>query len=283
MLLKFYLCGMMFYGLGFLMMRVTRDKDVLASIITLIVLFHLLCGVLWAGSTAFLIVVGMVLVVAISELGTHYTAWYTVPILGVSLGVLSWLVRSPHVILLFMPVFFLLSLVTCLGTPRVLQHGIFFAGFSISVLTVSAASLIALYKTRSDTILILVLLLHLNDAFGCTFGKKFGRHKPFKTLSPGKSLEGYLGSILGLVIGILVLHTLIPALQGQTLVQDVILLSFVYIAGNLGDLFFSRIKRHLGIKDFSRMLPGHGGILDRMDNLFFSAPLFYVLIACHVL
>ncbi len=283
MLLKFYLLCMVICATGLFAAYSTRQKELQKRIITLIVLLQLLCGVLWAGSLYFLIGTGIVLSLAIYELGTNYTALSTIPVLCVSIGGLWWFIRVPHFIPYLIPAFLLLSVAAFLGSQRIIQHWLFFTGFSLCFLTVCAASLVVLHNTRCETILLLVLLIDFNDAFGYLFGKKFGRHKLFKTLSPGKSLEGYLFGALGLVLAIVHLHTIVPVLRGDTLTQDIILVSYMFIAANMGDLLFSSLKRKLGIKDFGKMLPGHGGILDRMDNVFFSAPLFYVLVTYQVI
>ncbi len=121
-------------------------------------------------------------------------------------------------------------------------------------------------------LLFLVLLTELNDIFGWCWGKSCGRRKIAPTISPGKTYGGFLGGaattiLLATVIGphLTLMDWRISALAG-------VVISF---AGLMGDLCLSALKRDLKIKDFGATLPGHGGVLDRVDSLVFAAPLFF--------
>ena len=121
-------------------------------------------------------------------------------------------------------------------------------------------------------LLFLVLMTELNDIFGYIWGKSFGREKVAPTVSPGKTYAGFVGGVASTI--------LISALVGPHLtLMDwrMSLLAGVIIAfaGFVGDLCMSALKRDLGIKDFGATLPGHGGVLDRVDSLVFTAPLFF--------
>lgn len=109
------------------------------------------------------------------------------------------------------------------------------------------------------------------DTGALFFGKALGRHKLAPTVSPGKTWEGSIGGVLtSLVTGAALgwwLH--LP------MVHALGLAALCAVAGQVGDLCESVIKRDLGIKDFGVLLPGHGGILDRIDSMLFSAPLAY--------
>ena len=115
---------------------------------------------------------------------------------------------------------------------------------------------------------------------GMTFGKTIGNHKAFPVLSPKKSIEGCIGGILG-AAGI-------GALYGYFIVESVvpeqeITWLFAIIGGvgsvfsQIGDLAASAIKRNKGIKDYGKLIPGHGGIMDRFDSVIVTAPMIYFL------
>jgi len=104
---------------------------------------------------------------------------------------------------------------------------------------------------------------------GYFFGKKYGKKKLSPMISPGKTLEGLVGSIL---FGVLV--AIIYAAINDIQYIPVLIFSLVIVfISLLGDLIFSKLKRMLNVKDFSKLIPGHGGLLDRLDSWIVSAPL----------
>ena len=116
------------------------------------------------------------------------------------------------------------------------------------------------------------------DIFAFFTGKLIGKHK-FSKVSPKKSIEGCIGGTIGAVILIL-LYTMAVNyfwnLQYSYVVMAVIGVALSLI-GQMGDLAASSIKRYVDIKDYSNLIPGHGGMLDRIDSLIFIAPFAYVL------
>ncbi|MCY0899079.1 MAG: phosphatidate cytidylyltransferase [Firmicutes bacterium] len=119
-----------------------------------------------------------------------------------------------------------------------------------------------------------IFLLQMNDAFGYFGGHLCGHRHIVAAISPGKTLEGYVAGAMGTAIGVaLAYHPLRLMMGANGLMAMGVGMSIVFM-GNLGDLSFSKIKRHLNIKDFSGFLPGHGGILDRFDNIMMVAPAF---------
>ena len=118
----------------------------------------------------------------------------------------------------------------------------------------------------------LFALTALNDIAQFICGKSFGRHKLAKRISPNKTWQGLVG---GVVVSTMVSVALGQYLQLATMGQLVALAWLLSLGGFFGDLAFSAAKRYLGIKDFSQLIPGHGGILDRVDSLVLTAPLLY--------
>jgi phosphatidate cytidylyltransferase len=111
---------------------------------------------------------------------------------------------------------------------------------------------------------------------GCAYyvGKNLGRHKLAPHISPHKTWEGGIASVAGSVIfGILYLTRALP---GVTVMEAAILSVVVNVAGQTGDLAESALKRGAGVKDSGSLLPGHGGLLDRVDSTLFALPIVYL-------
>ena len=124
----------------------------------------------------------------------------------------------------------------------------------------------------ASLVLFLVLVTQLNDVAQYTWGKLFGRHKVMPTVSPNKTYEGLIGGIAtSFVVVVLLAPHLTPLTRGESLVAGF----FLPLAGFLGDVSVSAIKRDIGVKDAGSMIPGHGGVLDRVNSLTFTAPLFF--------
>jgi phosphatidate cytidylyltransferase len=116
-----------------------------------------------------------------------------------------------------------------------------------------------------------------NDTFAFFVGRAFGRHRMAPAISPGKSWEGFVGGMLAAVaVAFLILYR--DRAEFLTISESLVLGAAVAIAGVLGDLFESAVKRDLGYKDSGRILAGHGGVLDRVDALLFAGPVAYVVI-----
>jgi phosphatidate cytidylyltransferase len=122
----------------------------------------------------------------------------------------------------------------------------------------------------------LVLVTEANDVLQYITGKLLGRHKIMPKVSPNKTWEGFLGGWIltaGLIWG---LGPIFTPLTGWGLA---IMAFALPLAGFAGDVTFSAIKRDIGVKDTSNFIPGHGGVLDRIDSLTFTAPLYFHLLA----
>ncbi len=122
-------------------------------------------------------------------------------------------------------------------------------------------------------ILLVLIISIVGDTAGLYVGKYFGKNKLSVLVSPGKTIEGTIGLIIGSVLGSLIFsHFFFPNVSSV----HILIISFVgSVIGQLGDLCESAIKRNYGLKDASSLLPGHGGLLDRMDSLIFIAPFVY--------
>lgn len=120
------------------------------------------------------------------------------------------------------------------------------------------------------------LLVVANDTFGYLFGTLFGKHPMAPKVSPKKSWEGFAGAVVGAVlVGIVAAVFLL----GEAWWVGALLAAGIVIAATAGDLAESMVKRELGIKDMSSILPGHGGLMDRLDSILFAAPAAFILFA----
>ena len=122
-------------------------------------------------------------------------------------------------------------------------------------------------------VLVFGLMVILNDAGAWAVGRRAGRHALAPTVSPDKTWEGWLGgTVFTFLVGILAGAGLDPPM---TPTRGLVLAGLVSIAAPLGDLFESMLKRDFGVKDAGQAIPAHGGALDRLDSLIFTAPLFF--------
>lgn len=118
-------------------------------------------------------------------------------------------------------------------------------------------------------------IIWLNDSFAFLVGKNFGKHKLFPSVSPKKTIEGFFGGLIFSLLTALFISKFNTDFSTQNwLVIGVI----VSVIGTIGDLVESKFKRQANIKDSGNIMPGHGGILDRLDSLLFAAPFVYLYI-----
>ncbi len=128
---------------------------------------------------------------------------------------------------------------------------------------------------HSDIIIYVILMIWINDSFAFLVGKNFGKHKLFESVSPKKTIEGFVG---GLAFAILAGFLIGKYSNSFPILNWIIIAVIVAILGSLGDLVESKFKRQANIKDSGTIMPGHGGLLDRLDSLFFLAPFVYLYI-----
>lgn len=142
-----------------------------------------------------------------------------------------------------------------------LLGGVFFLGCSMS--------LFYIYRSYSlELIVFLFLITIITDSYAYFVGRLIGKNKLLEEISPNKTWEGTIGgSLVGTFVGTVYYTTVIN--PNVDLFQVSIIILFLSLVGQFGDLFFSAIKRKYRVKDFSNIMPGHGGILDRFDSIIF--------------
>ncbi|WP_433829598.1 phosphatidate cytidylyltransferase [Flavobacterium anhuiense] len=129
-------------------------------------------------------------------------------------------------------------------------------------------------------ILGLFVLIWTNDTFAYLVGKSMGKHKLFERVSPKKTIEGFIGGVVfaafaGFLISKLYIQPK-PEFSSKSILIWTIIALIVSIFGTIGDLIESKFKRIAGVKDSGSIMPGHGGILDRLDSVIFVAPIIFL-------
>jgi len=158
-----------------------------------------------------------------------------------------------------------------LGSVAATLFGLFYvvvlAGYLIGVRVIADG------PQASRLLTLFFLIITASDTGAYYTGKNFGRHKLAPRISPGKTVEGSIGGIVAAVAAaLLVKYTIFPELP---VMHAVVLAIVMNLVGQSGDLFESLLKRGARIKDAASIIPGHGGLLDRLDSVVFNAPLLY--------
>lgn len=158
------------------------------------------------------------------------------------------------------------------------EFGLTLLGFCYLPVLLSLAALLFMRQDGRQWFFFVLLIVMLADTFAYFVGSAIGRRPLYSRVSPNKSMEGALGGILGSVGGgVIAQLTFFPELGWSSAILVSGLLS---VCGQTGDLFESLLKRSFSVKDSGNLIPGHGGLLDRMDSLLFAFPaaLFFALL-----
>jgi phosphatidate cytidylyltransferase len=180
----------------------------------------------------------------------------------------------------------LLTVLTAAGLPlsphldvrsAVLQGAVLVTGVLYIGLTLSCLLFTRALPEGELLVFFVVLVTWAGDTGAYVLGKTIGRHPLAPILSPKKTIEGLIGGIFLALAAALVSR--VWFLPSVTLLDAVVLGILLAVAGLLGDLAESAIKRSVGQKDSGSLIPGHGGMLDRLDSLLFTAPCFYYYVS----
>lgn len=151
--------------------------------------------------------------------------------------------------------------------------------FAVSLFYIGAGSIFLTmipyyeYHFAKSLIIGIFILIWVNDTFAFIVGKTLGKTKLLPDVSPKKTIEGFVGGVFFTVLSSYILYKYLGELS---FFQWIILSIVVVVTGTLGDLIESKFKRMAGVKDSGAILPGHGGLLDRLDSLVFAAPFAYL-------
>ncbi len=180
--------------------------------------------------------------------------------------VYSWL-------LLFVSIFMIMFSNKKISVQEILTSQ--FAGVAIpSIISL----LVSILKMENAIFLFLIpfIVAWCCDTGAYIIGSLKGKHKFFPTISPNKSIEGIIGGILTAISGMAIYCLILFFINKNFNILPLIIISIICpVISIMGDLFFSYIKRSCNIKDYSKILPGHGGILDRFDSVIFVLPICY--------
>src|SRR3990167_466600 len=204
--------------------------------------------------------------------------------LGIPLQFLWVGIRWYGMFVIFIPVYLFLLIpmrLVTLGQTKgfIKASGTLHWGVMLTVYCVSYVAYLGVLPNAVDAknqgisyILFLVFLTQFNDVAQYCWGKSLGKKKIIPEVSPNKTTVGFLGGIFTtMVVSFFISPYLTPFSCWLAIIAGLL----ISVAGFIGDVTMSAVKRDLGIKDTGSLLPGHGGILDRMDSLIFTAPVFF--------
>lgn len=180
-------------------------------------------------------------------------------------------------ILLFLMIIYLSLLVFINDQEKYNYKDAFYLIAVTLFVSIAFINLIQIRYLGLESIIYLFLITTMSDTFALLTGKVLGRHKMVPKISPNKTIEGFLGGCLfGTIIPVIFYINFIGNYNNILII--ILLTLFLSIIGQLGDLIKSSIKRYENIKDFSNLIPGHGGIFDRLDSIIFVM-MTYILIS----
>ena len=249
------------------------------------VLVILFIGILWVGGWLTCWSMCLLSLIGIFELMRVYKQEKRIP------AIMAYLTTIVYYLMLFinredllMPVMVVYLLVVLavyvLGFPRYRDRDIMAAFFSFFYVSVCLSYVFRLRDVKDGGYLIILVFLCSwgNDTLAYATGRLIGKHKMSPVLSPKKSIEGLIGGIvgaglLGVIFGIIFNANVTPVANAPLWFGLVGMVGA--IPAVIGDLAASAIKRNNDVKDYGKLIPGHGGVLDRFDSMIFTAPIIY--------
>jgi phosphatidate cytidylyltransferase len=195
--------------------------------------------------------------------------WISIPWYGM------FIIFIPVFMFLILPVRLVLSKETAgfVASASQIQWGMmaFVLGLSHLAFLLTVPAYAGTQASGRTMLLFLVFTTEISDVLQYVWGKTLGRHKIIPTVSPNKTWEGLVGGVASTAAASLLIRFLTPFSIRETLVVSLL----ITIAGFCGGAVMSAVKRDFGVKDFGSIIPGHGGMLDRVDSLCYAAPVFF--------
>lgn len=259
-------------------------------ILSAVVMFLIFVPVLLIGNAVFAVTCGIVGSFALYELINIKKNERDIPFLTKVLAYIStvYIIFSNYtshamifsvdyrLICLLIFIFLIPTVVVANNKKYSFQDGLYLLGASLLV-GFSFNLLILIRNYSLETLIYLFIITIITDTFALITGKCIGKHKLSPTISPNKTIEGLIGgTVMGVFVASIFYVTAIdPHVQ---IIQLLIVTTSLSLIGQLGDLAFSQIKRYYNVKDFSNFIPGHGGVLDRLDSIIFVVLMYTLFI-----
>ncbi len=251
----------------------------ISAIIALLIFIPLI----WVGGYIFAGAMGILSVLAYKEIIDLKKSHQELPNVVKVLGLISTvylvlgnygtdMINYGHILV---PIFLLLLPTIFYKKDRYQTKDAFYLAGAVILIGLFFNLLIVIRNVNVNILIYLLCITIVTDTFAFLIGMLIGKHKMSPNISPLKSWEGAIGGLIaGVVISMLVYVNLIAPFSFYNLIMTIVL----SIVGQMGDLVFSKIKRENGIKDFSNIMPGHGGILDRVDSIIFVIFAYMIII-----
>lgn len=185
-------------------------------------------------------------------------------------------IKILHVVTIFVMLFLIKDLFSSKTLPLFITNKYINTTFYLSSAFIFIILIADYYETYNPNILLgTFILVWVNDSFAYLVGKNFGKQKLFPSISPKKTVEGYLG---GLFFACISSYFIAKYSHTFEFTIWLVLAIIVSVFGTLGDLIESKYKRQANVKDSGVIMPGHGGLLDRLDSVIFAAPFIYLFL-----
>lgn len=251
-------------------------KRVISALVALAIIIPLIC----VGGTAFNVGVYIISVIALKEFMDMKAVKKPLPIfiqlIAYIFMTLIILVDKKVDMFFTLDYRILTSLFMAFLLPTIFYHertkysinDSFYTIGGLLFLSISMSLLVLVRSISLELLVFLLLIPMITDIFAYVGGMLIGKHKLLEEISPKKTVEGMVvGTLMGVFVSAMYYHTVIDVEFSKLWL--LVICTFLSVLGQLGDLVFSAIKRHFGKKDFSNLMPGHGGILDRLDSIIF--------------
>ncbi len=256
-------------------------QRILTAIIGLIIFIP----IIWYGKLPFIITVYLLASIALYELMKMYFIHSKLPYLILA-TIFLWLFMLPfdslalgqvaitklNIIIIFLVI---LLIITVLTKNHFTFDNAAFVLLATLYISIAFFVIITLRFSGLNYFLFVLFLVWTTDSAAYFSGRFFGKHKLWPAISPNKTIEGAIGGVIAATVVGLLFHVIYPF--DQSIMFIIIYALIISVVGQLGDLVASAIKRHYDVKDFGRIFPGHGGILDRLDSLLFVLIVLYVI------